>query len=108
MLVRARAVGVNPADWKIRSGIARRFWDPPFTLGLDLCGVVEAVGGRTKHLRPGDEMYGCAFPPRAPEEAPAAMPPGLDYVRTAAPCLAWFLRERVRGKIVRTVQVSPV
>jgi NADPH:quinone reductase-like Zn-dependent oxidoreductase len=28
-LVRVRAAGVNPADWKIRSGQVRRFGDPP-------------------------------------------------------------------------------
>src|SRR6266508_6534124 len=35
VLVRVRAAGMNPADWKIRSGMIRRFGDPPFTLGLD-------------------------------------------------------------------------
>ncbi|WP_165162736.1 alcohol dehydrogenase catalytic domain-containing protein, partial [Candidatus Protofrankia datiscae] len=47
VLVRVRAAGVNPADWKIRAGLVRRFGDPPLTLGLDLCGVVETVGERT-------------------------------------------------------------
>ena len=92
VLVRVRAAGVNPADWKIRAGRVRRFGDPPFTLGLDLCGVVEAVGDRTTRFRPGDEVFGCSFPPRgahaeyavAPAEALAAAPAGIDHIHAGA------------------------
>ncbi|KUJ69792.1 NADPH:quinone reductase [Streptomyces albus subsp. albus] len=92
VLVRVRAAGVNPADWKIRSGMVRRFGDPPFTLGLDLCGVVAAVGERVTRFRPGDEVYGFAFPPHGsyaayavvPEEALAAAPAGIERVHAAA------------------------
>ncbi|MEV4108663.1 NADP-dependent oxidoreductase [Nonomuraea sp. NPDC049695] len=51
VLVRIKAAGVNPADWKIRSGQIRRLGQPPFTLGLDLSGVVEAVGEAVTRLR---------------------------------------------------------
>ncbi|MEW1633013.1 NADP-dependent oxidoreductase [Streptomyces sp. NPDC093801] len=93
VLVRVRAAGVNPADWKIRSGTVRKFGAPPFTLGLDLCGVVEEAGeGAAGRFRPGDEVYGCAFPPHgayaeyvvAPAEALAAAPAGIDPVSAAA------------------------
>nr|WP_131772704.1 MULTISPECIES: NADP-dependent oxidoreductase [Protofrankia] len=92
VLVRVRAAGVNPADWKIRAGLVRRFGDPPLTLGLDLCGVVETVGERTTRFAPGDVVYGCSFPPRgayaeyvaAPTDALAAVPLGVDPVRAAA------------------------
>ncbi|WP_328540593.1 NADP-dependent oxidoreductase [Streptomyces sp. NBC_00344] len=91
-LVRVHAAGVNPADWKIRSGMVRKFGAPPFTLGLDLCGVVEAVGEQATRFQPGDEVYGCAFPPRGayaeyvvvPVEALAAVPASIDHVHAAA------------------------
>ncbi|MFJ8160245.1 NADP-dependent oxidoreductase [Streptomyces sp. NPDC096136] len=110
VLVRVRAVGVNPADWKIRSGAVRKFGAPPFTLGLDLCGVVEAVGERAAgRFRPGDEVYGCAFPPHgayaeyavAPAEALALAPAGIDPVSAAAlpvaALSAWQSLVRVAG-----------
>lgn len=92
VLVRVRAAGVNPADWKIRAGTVRRFGDPPLTLGMDLSGVVEAVGGGTTRFRPGDEVYGCAAPPNGayaeyvvtPEELLAAAPSGVDHVAAGA------------------------
>lgn len=91
-LVRVRAAGVNPADWKIRSGTLRRFGEPPFVLGLDLAGMVEAVGEQTTRFQPGDEVFGCAFPPNGayaeyvavPETALAPAPPSLDFVAAAA------------------------
>ncbi|WP_052852235.1 NADP-dependent oxidoreductase [Streptomyces avicenniae] len=91
-LVRVHAAGVNPADGKMRSGLVRRAGDPPFTLGIDVSGVVAAVGEGTARFRPGDEVYGCAFPPRgsyaeyavAPVEALAAVPAGMDHVDAAA------------------------
>ncbi|UKY54644.1 NADP-dependent oxidoreductase [Streptomyces inhibens] len=92
VLVRVRAAGVNPADWKIRAGTVRRFGDPPLTLGLDLCGTVEAVGDRTTRFQPGDDVYGCAFPPHgayaeyvvAPAEALAVAPGGIDHIHAGA------------------------
>lgn len=91
-LVRVRAAGVNPADWRIRSGAVRRFGEPPFTLGLDLSGVVEEVGEQVTRFRPGDEVYGCSFPPggayaeyaTAPVEMLAAKPPSIDHAHAAA------------------------
>ncbi|ARH89786.1 NADP-dependent oxidoreductase [Streptomyces sp. MOE7] len=106
-LVRVRAAGVNPADWKIRSGAVRKFGEPPITLGLDLCGVVEAVGEQATRFRPGDEVYGCAFPPHGsyaeyvvvPVAALAARPASIDDVHAAAlpvaALTAWQALERV-------------
>lgn len=57
VLVRLRAAGVNPTDWKHRSG--RRFLgDPPYTLGWDVSGVVEQVGLGVTLFKPGDEVFG--------------------------------------------------
>lgn len=92
VLVRVRAAGVNPADWKIRSGQVMKFGEPPFTLGLDVCGIVETCGEQVPRFRPGDEVYGVTLPPRgayaeytlAPAGTLATKPPSLDTVHAAA------------------------
>ncbi|MET9696492.1 NADP-dependent oxidoreductase [Streptomyces sp. NPDC006529] len=60
VLVRVRAAGVNPVDWKIAAG----YLDPtlevryPVIPGWDVAGVVEAVGADTFDYAVGDEVYG--------------------------------------------------
>jgi NADPH:quinone reductase len=59
VLVRVRASGVNPLDTKIRAGKAAHAKQPlPAVLGLDMAGVVEAVGDGVTRFQPGDEVYG--------------------------------------------------
>lgn len=59
VLVRIAASGVNPLDTKIRAGHAAHARQPlPAVLGLDLAGVVEAVGDGVQTFRPGDAVYG--------------------------------------------------
>jgi NADPH2:quinone reductase len=59
VLVRIHASGVNPLDTKIYAGAAPHARHPlPAILGLDLAGVVEAVGSGVERFRPGDEVYG--------------------------------------------------
>jgi NADPH:quinone reductase-like Zn-dependent oxidoreductase len=57
ILVAVHASGLNPTDWKHR---ARRgsLPDPPFVLGWDVSGVVEAVGFGVTLFQPGDEVFG--------------------------------------------------
>jgi hypothetical protein len=58
-LVRIHASGVNPLDVKIRAGAAGHACHPlPAILGIDLAGVIEAVGAQVTRFRPGDEVYG--------------------------------------------------
>jgi NADPH:quinone reductase len=58
VLVRVLASGVNPLDTKIRAGNAAHARVPfPAVLGLDLAGVVEAVGHNVTPFREGDEVY---------------------------------------------------
>jgi NADPH:quinone reductase-like Zn-dependent oxidoreductase len=68
VLVRVRAAGVNPADWKLRAGAKE-----PFVPGFDVAGVVESVGLGVTLFAPGDEVYGM---PRFPHPAKAY----ADYV----------------------------
>ena len=59
VLVRIMASGVNPIDYKIRTGQAP-YAEPelPAVLGTDLAGVVEAVGSEVSKFTVGDEVYG--------------------------------------------------
>jgi NADPH:quinone reductase-like Zn-dependent oxidoreductase len=59
VLVRIVASGVNPLDTKIQAGRAPHARvRPPAVLGLDLAGVVVAVGPDVRGFAPGDEVYG--------------------------------------------------
>lgn len=55
VLVRIRAVGVNPVDTYIRSGIygLQQF---PFTPGYDASGTIEQVGSGISGFKPGDRV----------------------------------------------------
>ncbi|QXJ26852.1 NADP-dependent oxidoreductase [Actinomadura graeca] len=97
VLVRVRAAGVNPTDWKHRAGLGF-LREPPFILGWDVSGVVEATGvGVTLH-KPGDEVFGMLrYPFRggshaeyvvAPSRTFVAKPPGIDHVQAGALPLA--------------------
>lgn len=66
VLVKVRAAAANPLDWHYVRGTPylmrlignglRKPKDP--RLGVDLAGVVEAVGKNIKELKPGDEVFG--------------------------------------------------
>ena len=59
VLVRVHASGVNPLDTKVRAGKADHAQQPlPAVLGLDMAGVVAAVGPGVTAFRPGDAVYG--------------------------------------------------
>jgi NADPH2:quinone reductase len=59
VLVRIMASGVNPLDLKIRAGAAEHARHPlPAILGIDMAGVVAAVGAGVTAFRVGDEVYG--------------------------------------------------
>ena len=59
ILVRILASGINPLDTKIRAQQAGHAQQPlPAILGLDMAGVVEAVGPGVVGFHPGDEVFG--------------------------------------------------
>jgi alcohol dehydrogenase len=57
-LIEVRAAGVNPIDTKIRRGSQRLFvrYKLPWVLGLDVAGVVRAVGPGVEGFAPGDAV----------------------------------------------------
>jgi NADPH2:quinone reductase len=57
VLVRVRAVGVNPVDTYIRSGAHAVKPKLPHTPGMDAAGTVEAVGEGVTRVHTGDRVY---------------------------------------------------
>jgi NADPH:quinone reductase-like Zn-dependent oxidoreductase len=60
VLVRLHAAGVNPMDWKFRSGWMKDFRPMtfPYVPGADLAGVVAQVGSGVTAWQPGQEVFG--------------------------------------------------
>ncbi|WP_428951560.1 NADP-dependent oxidoreductase [Streptomyces sp. cg35] len=97
ILVAVHAAGVNPTDWKHRAhGVF--LGEPPFTLGWDVSGVVEAVGLGVSLFAPGDEVFGMLPYPygagshaeyvTGPARAFVPKPAGLGHVEAGALPLA--------------------
>lgn len=101
VLVRVRAAGVNPVDFKIREGRLDTRFNHRFPLvpGWDVAGVVEQSGPAVVDLAVGDEVYAYARKTEVAEgtyaelvSLPAAMvarkPTGLSFVEAAGVPLA--------------------
>jgi NADPH:quinone reductase-like Zn-dependent oxidoreductase len=98
--VRVGAAGVNPVDWKTRAGagMAAVLGPPPFTVGWDVAGTVDAVGAGVTRFAVGDAVFGMPWFPRqagaysefvtAPSRHFAHRPAGLTEVEAAALPLA--------------------
>jgi NADPH:quinone reductase-like Zn-dependent oxidoreductase len=90
--VAVHAAGLNPIDWKIRSGAAAA-WMPvelPQTPGIDLAGVIEEVSEGVTGFRPGDEVFGMSAGGSYAEKAfaradrLAAKPAGMSWELAAS------------------------
>jgi NADPH2:quinone reductase len=57
IVIRVRAVGVNPVDTYIRSGLYARKPALPYTPHADIAGTVESVGSGVTKVKPGDRVY---------------------------------------------------
>ncbi|TXG96347.1 MAG: NADP-dependent oxidoreductase [Nevskiaceae bacterium] len=103
VLIRVRAVGINPPDWYLRDGYKALppEWQPkvsfPVILGTDVSGVVDAVAEDVKGFSVGDEVYSMVrFPGgqaggsrayaeyvTAPASEVALKPRAIDHVHAA-------------------------
>lgn len=57
VLVKVKAVGVNPVDTYVRSGVYPTVPNLPYTPGKDSAGIVEAVGENVTKVKVGDRVY---------------------------------------------------
>ena len=99
VLVRVRAASVNPADWHAMRG-SPWFARPMFgmlkpkqrTPGVDVAGVVEAVGANVTEFRPGDEIFGARSGSLAELVSGGAnfipKPPALSFEQAASVAIA--------------------
>ena len=98
--VRVGAAGVNPVDWKTRAGggMAAVLGPPPFTVGWDVAGTVDAIGPGVTRFAVGDAVFGMPWFPRqagayaefvtAPSRHFAHRPAGQSEVEAAGLSLA--------------------
>ncbi|QKZ16027.1 NADP-dependent oxidoreductase [Streptomyces chartreusis] len=65
--IAVRAAGVNPPDWKIRSGVRRDFFPRtlPAGVGFEAAGVVDEVGEGVTGVSVGDSVFGFGEPTHA-------------------------------------------
>jgi NADPH:quinone reductase-like Zn-dependent oxidoreductase len=85
--VRVRAVGINPIDWKVRSGMMGG--DLPKVTGQEVSGVVDEIGDGVSDVAVGDEVFGPAATGGGAAEYAllenwAAIPSSLDFAGAAA------------------------
>lgn len=96
--VRVAAAGVNPVDAEVRAGLWPILGEPPFVVGWDVAGTVDALGDGVVEFTAGDRVFGMPhFPAEAaaygeyvtaPADQFAPTPDNLDDVHAAAIPLA--------------------
>jgi len=95
MLVEVHAVGLNPIDNMITTGMFKPVlkFQLPATMGTDLAGVVKEVGRRVTRFKPGDAVFASLFDlgtgslaeyAVVPERVAAPKPGNLDFVQAAS------------------------
>lgn len=57
VLVRVKAVGINPVETYIRAGTYARKPKLPFTPGNDCAGIIEDIGSDVTNIKKGDRVY---------------------------------------------------
>jgi NADPH:quinone reductase-like Zn-dependent oxidoreductase len=60
IIIKVKAVGINPIDWKQRKGNHKLILGSPFpiVLGYDICGEVVEVGNEINKFKKGDIVFG--------------------------------------------------
>jgi NADPH:quinone reductase len=107
--VRVEAVGLNPVDYKLLLGSGHPAWTYPFVLGLDVAGVVDAVGPDVDGWEPGERVFyhgdlskpgGLAEYATIDARAVARIPDGVTAIAAAAlPCAGLTAYQAVHRKL---------
>lgn len=92
VLVRVKAVGVNPVETYIRSGQYSRLPSLPFILGGDSAGIVEDIGSDVTEYKKGDRVFTFmrtnsgvyAEYSSSPVSNTQPLPHGLDFTQGAS------------------------
>ena len=91
VLVRVRATGVHPMDWKTRAGYLKQYMpvELPHTPGWEFAGAVEALGPGVRDLEVGDRVFGRASATYAeytvaPQATLAKLPDSVSFEAGAA------------------------
>lgn len=109
MWIVVRAAGVNPLDWKIRSGATAEMRPVRFPKvpGIDVAGVVDRVGEGVVGFASGDEVLGKAADGSYAERAlvrddaiTAAVPWEIAAALPVASAHRYSETGHVRGKLV--------
>jgi NADPH:quinone reductase-like Zn-dependent oxidoreductase len=111
VLIETVAAGVNPIDWKVRSGARQK--DMPMALpgilGRDVSGVVQHVGTEVANFKPGDRVLAMTHETYAElvavdESLVTRLPDGLTLVDAAAIPLACLTGDQL---VRRATSVQP-
>ena len=122
VLVKVRAVSINPADWhfmrgtpyliRLQSGLLK---PKVGKFGLDMAGVVESVGANVSEFKVGDEVYGESAGALSDfavfgKNSLALKPTNLSYEEAAAVPMAGFtaiqaLRDKAKVKAGQRVLI---
>jgi NADPH:quinone reductase-like Zn-dependent oxidoreductase len=111
VLIETVAAGVNPIDWKVRSGSRQK--DMPMVLpgilGRDVSGVVQRVGAAVTTFKPGDRVLAMTHATYAElvavdESLVTRLPDGLTLVDAAAIPLAVLTGDQL---VRRATAVQP-
>jgi NADPH:quinone reductase-like Zn-dependent oxidoreductase len=83
--IAVKAAGVNPFDWKVRSGMMQQVMpiDLPSIVGSEVAGVVDEVGDGVTDVAVGDEVFGFALGGGAAQHAV------LEHYATKPADLSW-------------------
>lgn len=109
VLIKIKAVGINPVDTKVRAGtnaISKRI-QLPAVLGWDVSGIIEACGENVEAFKPGDAVFGgIGFPGSGNGYAEFAVaspdmlvkkPANITFEEAAAvPIAAWTAYQSVK------------
>lgn len=106
--VKVHAAGLNPVDYKLaKRGVGR--WTYPHILGLDVAGVIDALGLGVTQWQIGDAVYyhgdlskpgGFAEWAIAPAHAISPLPPSLSFNEAAAlPCAGFTAYQSLHHKL---------